>query len=109
MKERSIGWEMAKTKFVIIHGEVPCSESLVVFLLPKADRASTPTGVDKFPLAIVDLDGVPGMGAIFSRDGLTWLKRGEAGAFSMATNDEGLEAGVGSDGGEEASIAFADG
>lgn len=109
MEEGFVGWKMSKTELVVVHGEVPRSESLIVLLGPEADGASTPTRVDELPFAVVDLDGVPGMGAVFSWDWLTRLEGGEAGTFAMTTDDEGLKTGVGSDGGEEASVAFADG
>ena len=108
MEEGFIGWKMSEAEVVVVHSEVPRSESLVVFLILETDGASTPTWVDELPLAVVDLDDVPGMGAVFSWDWLTRLKRGEAGAFAMTTYDEGRKTGARSDGGEEASVSFAD-
>ena len=88
---------------------MPSRESLIVFLVAEADGPSAPTGVDKLPFAVVDLDGVPGMGAVFGWDWLARSKGGEARAFAVPTDDEGLEPGVGSNGSKKTGVTFADG
>lgn len=108
MEEGFVGGEMTEAELVVGHGEVARGEFLGVFLLADADVTGAPAGVDELPFAGVDLDGVPGVGAVFGGDGFAGLERGEAGAFAVAADDEGFEAGFGGEGGEEAGVAFAD-
>lgn len=87
---------------------MPGCEFLGVSLFADADVPGAPAGVDEFPFAVVDLDGVPGVGAVFGWDRLAGLEGGEAGAFAMAADDEGFEAGFGGYSGEKTGVAFAD-
>lgn len=109
VEEGFIVREMAEAKFVVGHCEMPGCEFLRVFLFVEADVARAPAGVDEFPFAVVDFDGVPGVVHAFGGDGLTRFERGETGAFAVAGYDEGFEAGFCGEGGEEAGVAFADG
>ena len=68
----------------------------------------TPARIDEFPLPIVDLDGVPSVGAVFGWDRLARLERGEACAFAVTRDDKRFEAGFGGDGSEETCVAFTD-
>lgn len=70
---------------------------------------SAPACINEFPFAVIDLDGVPSVSAVFDWNWLARLEGREASAFAMAANDKGFEAGFRCDGGEEASVAFADG
>lgn len=109
VEEGFVGGEVAEAELVIRHGEMARGEFLSVFLVADADVAGAPAGVDELPFTVVDLDGVPGVSAVFGRDGLAGLEWRETGAFAVAADDEGLETGFGGEGSEETSVTFADG
>lgn len=67
-----------------------------------------PARIYELPFAVVDLDGVPSVGAVFGGDRFAWLEGREAGAFPVAADDERFEASLACNGGEETSVAFAD-
>ncbi len=109
MEEGFVGGEVAKAELVIGHGEMTGSELFGVLLVADADVAGAPAGVDELPFTVVNLDGVPGVGAVFGRDGLAGLEWRETGAFAVPADDERLETGFGGEGSEETGVTFADG
>lgn len=103
-----IGWEMLEPKLVVAHGEVSRCEFLSVCLLAHMDMSGAPAGIDELPLAVINFNSVPGMGAEFRWDGLPGFEGGPAGTFTVAADYERFQSGFGSDGGEETSVTFAD-
>lgn len=57
----SVGREMRETEFVIGHDEMARGEFLVVRLSFSFNVSRTPTAVDQFPFAVVNLYRVPGV------------------------------------------------
>lgn len=102
-------WVVAEAEFGVGHCEEGWREGFVIGLAFAADVAGTPAGVNEFPFAVVDFDGVPRVALGHRGDGRAWREGGEAVAFSVAADDDGFEAGFGGYGGEEAGIAFANG
>ena len=84
-------------------------EILGVWLAFSLHVASAPAAVDEFPLTAIDAYGIPGVCRIFRWDGSTRDERGEAKAFTMATNDKRFETDFAGYRGEKAGVAFADG
>ncbi len=85
---------MAQAKVVVGHGEHFGRELLVVGLACAGDVAGAPAGVDGFPVAVVDLYGVPGVVGGFGGHGRAGGEGGgEAEAFAVAAYDDRFEAG----------------
>ena len=60
---------MAEAEIVVGHGEHFGRELFVVGLAGTGDVSGAPAGVDGFPVAVVDLDGVPGVVGAFGGHG----------------------------------------
>lgn len=69
-----VAWEMAASKFLVAANEMYRTEFSSIRLAPSIDVARSPARIDQLPLAIVNLDDVPGMATcIFRR---YWCSRG---------------------------------
>ncbi len=80
---------------------------VVWFSLP-THVSSAPAGVDEFPVAVVDFDGVPGVACTLRRQRVPWLQGRETEAFAVAADDYAFQPGFGSEGSKKPGIAFAD-
>lgn len=107
---RSVAWEVPEAEFVVGHREHARSKLLVVGLACAGYVTGAPTGVDAFPLAVVDLDCVPSVIGVFGRQrGPRRQGGGESEALAMTADDDGFHAGFGGYSGEETGVAFTDG
>lgn len=81
-------WKVFCAEIIVTFCEFGCCEMFIV--TSPGYVARTPTRVDELPLSMVDPDGIPGMSATKSRDGITWLEFRVTKTFSMTRNYNAL-------------------
>ena len=102
-------WEMAFAELGVAHCEEGRRERFVIRLSFARDVSSAPARVDEFPLPVIDSNRVPRMPLRLLRDRRAWREGRETIPFPMAADNKGFEPRFCSNGGEEGSVAFADG
>lgn len=100
--------KMPETELVIVGSEVTGGKLLLVGLTLAADVAGAPTGIDEFPLAVVNFHGAPSMVSALGWDQTTRWNRIKAVSLTVTANHDTPHSGFAGDGGEETGIAFAD-
>ena len=65
-------WIVAEAKFGVGHCKARGCEGFVVGLAFAANVAGAPTGVEEFPFAVINFDGVPRVALGFGGDGGAW-------------------------------------
>lgn len=68
VKSILVAWEMAAAKLLIAANEMYSMEFSLIGATPSIDMTRSPARIDQFPMAIVNLDDIPGMASrAFSR------------------------------------------